>query len=167
MRGVNDDEVPQFVEMTRDKPLDIRFIEYMPFGGNKWKHNKLVPYTELLERIAQHYKIDQLERCTDAPNDTSKAYRVPGHVGKIGFISSMTDHFCSTCNRLRLTADGNLKVCLFGNTEVNLRDMLRSNATKEEVVKVISTAVKRKKKQHAGMFELANSTNRPMILIGG
>lgn len=79
----------------------------------------------------------------------------------------MTDHFCSTCNRLRITADGNIKVCLFGNTEVSLRDLMREGKTDEELVQVISTAVKRKKKQHAGMFELASRKNRPMILIGG
>jgi cyclic pyranopterin phosphate synthase len=86
---------------------------------------------------------------------------VPGYQGKLGFITSMTDHFCGTCNRLRITADGSIKVCLFGNTEVSLRDLLRENKT------VIETAVKKKKKQHAGMFKLASRKNRPMILIGG
>lgn len=79
----------------------------------------------------------------------------------------MTDHFCGTCNRLRITADGSIKVCLFGNTEVSLRDLIRNNRTDEEIVKVIGMAVKKKKKQHAGMFELASQKNRPMILIGG
>lgn len=79
----------------------------------------------------------------------------------------MTDHFCSTCNRLRITANGSIKVCLFGNTEVSLRDLMREGKTDEELVQVISAAVKKKKKQHAGMFELASRKNRPMILIGG
>lgn len=79
----------------------------------------------------------------------------------------MTDHFCSTCNRLRITADGSIKVCLFGNTEVSLRDLMRKGKSDEELVEVIGAAVKKKKKQHAGMFELASRKNRPMILIGG
>ena len=80
----------------------------------------------------------------------------------------MTDNFCGTCNRLRLTADGNLKVCLFGNTEINLRDPLRdSNFDQEQIKELIGAAVKRKKARHAGMLNLVNMKNRPMILIGG
>jgi cyclic pyranopterin phosphate synthase len=79
----------------------------------------------------------------------------------------MTDHFCGTCNRLRITADGSIKVCLFGNTEVSLRDMLRQGKADKELLGIIGAAVKKKKKQHAGMFELASRKNRPMVLIGG
>jgi len=82
----------------------------------------------------------------------------------------MSDHFCGTCNRLRITADGNLKVCLFGDSEVNLRDALRNGATDSQLREIIDTAVKRKKASHAGMFDMyqiAQSKNRPMILIGG
>lgn len=86
----------------------------------------------------------------NGPNDTSKAYAVPGFAGQIGFITSMTEHFCGSCNRLRITADGNLKVCLFGNTEVSLRDALRNNCSEDDLTTLISAAVKRKKKQHAG-----------------
>ncbi|KAG0231971.1 Molybdenum cofactor synthesis protein 1 [Actinomortierella wolfii] len=165
MRGTNDYEVLDFVELTRHKKIDVRFIEYMPFGGNKWKENKLVPYQELIERIrAVHPSFKKL---VDDANDTSKAYHVPGFAGQVGFITSMSDHFCSTCNRLRITADGNLKVCLFGNTEVSLRDMMRQGKTDDELREVIEMAVKNKKKQHAGMSNLVNMKNRPMILIGG
>ena len=88
--------------------------------------------------------------------------------GSIGFITSMTENFCGSCNRLRLTADGNLKVCLFGNTEVNLRDPLRVPDISQEAIKeLIGSAVKRKKAKHAGMSNLAHMKNRPMILIGG
>ena len=88
--------------------------------------------------------------------------------GTVGFISSMTDNFCGTCNRLRLTADGNLKVCLFGNTEINLREPLRdSNLDPEHIKELIGAAVKSKKARHARMLNLVNMKNRPMILIGG
>lgn len=84
------------------------------------------------------------------PNDTSKAYQVNGFKGLVGFITSMTEHFCGSCNRLRITADGNLKVCLFGNKEISLKDAIRSNASKDDVRALIESAVKRKHKQHAG-----------------
>ena len=74
-----------------------------------------------------------------------------GYIGSIGFITSMTNHFCFTCNRLRLTADGNLKVCLFGANEVSLRDAMRSGASDDDLLEIISAAVKKKKKQRAGM----------------
>ena len=77
---------------------------------------------------------------------------MPEFQGQVGFITSMTEHFCGSCNRLRLTADGNLKVCLFGNTEVSLKDALRSGCSEDDLIALISAAVKRKKKQHAGEF---------------
>ncbi len=87
---------------------------------------------------------------------------------QVGFITSMTENFCGSCNRLRLTADGNLKVCLFGNTEVGLRDPLRNpELTGLDLRELIGAAVKRKKARPAGMLNLANMKNRPMILIGG
>lgn len=75
---------------------------------------------------------------------------MPGFEGQVGFITSMSEHFCGSCNRLRITADGNLKVCLFGNTEVSLRDAIRNNCSDDDLTALISAAVKRKKKQHAG-----------------
>jgi molybdenum cofactor biosynthesis enzyme MoaA len=97
-------------------------------------------------------------------------FQIPGFKGHVGFITSMTDHFCNTCNRLRITADGNLKVCLFGDTEVSLRDIMRKGASDEELGALIEGAVKRKKARHAGLFDMydiAQSKNRPMIKIGG
>lgn len=166
MRGLNDDEILDFVEFTRDKNVDVRFIEYMPFDGNKWNDKKMVPYAEMLQIIRAKYP--DLERIGDAANDTSKAYKVPGYQGQVGFITSMSEHFCGSCNRLRLTADGHLKVCLFGNSELSLIDKLRDESVTEiELIDLIGAAVGRKKARHAGMFNLKNMKNRPMILIGG
>ncbi|KAF9875587.1 molybdenum cofactor biosynthesis protein 1 b [Colletotrichum karsti] len=125
MRGRNDHEIVPFVEMTREKDVEVRFIEYMPFDGNKWNQGKMLGYAEMLDMIREKYP--SLEKVKDHKNDTSKTWRIPGHAGKIGFITSMTHNFCGTCNRLRITSDGNLKVCLFGNTEVSLRDILRKS----------------------------------------
>lgn len=165
MKGFNDDELCDFVEMTRDRCVDIRFIEYMPFTGNRWDTSAMVPFREALATIRERYP--DFAALENGPNDTSKAFHVPGFAGQLGFISSMTEHFCGSCNRLRITADGNLKVCLFGNTEVSLRDALRAGCSEDDLLCLISAAVKRKKKQHAGMLNLSQMENRPMILIGG
>nr|CAG8618555.1 6247_t:CDS:2 [Entrophospora candida]CAG8621769.1 4185_t:CDS:2 [Entrophospora candida] len=165
IRGTNENEVLDFIELTRNKPIYVRFIEYMPFDDNKWNKKKFVPYKELLDNIQTKYH--NIQRLSDDLNDTSKAYCIPGFTGKFGFITSMSDHFCGTCNRLRITADGNLKVCLFGNAEVNLRDLLRQNVSDQELLEIIEVTVKNKKKQHSGILELARTKNRPMILIGG
>lgn len=164
MRGQNDDEILDFVEMTKNKPIQVRFIEYMPFEGNKWSNKKMVSYFEMLDIITRKYHISPI---THRPGDTAKNFSVAGHMGSVGFITSMTSNFCSTCNRLRITADGNMKVCLFGNEEVSLRDMLRSGATEAEMLELIGLAVGRKKGAHADMDLLKTMKNRPMILIGG
>jgi len=200
MRGMNEREILPFVELGRENDLEVRFIEYMPFDGNKWSKGKMISFKEMLAMIRDKYP--NVHKVQDHINDTSKTYKVPGFVGRIGFITSMTHNFCGTCNRLRITSDGNLKVCLFGNSEVSLRDILReSNNGKpihaeavealqqlemdrrqrlpgstgalglsereSRLLEVIGMAVKRKKAKHAGMGELENMKNRPMILIGG
>jgi molybdenum cofactor biosynthesis enzyme MoaA len=152
MRGLNDDEIGDFIELTRDKNIDVRFIEYMPFSGNKWNTKKMVPFKEMLKRIAEKYAIEDIIRLGDEPNDTSKAFKIRSYTGQFGFITSMSEHFCSTCNRVRLTADGNLKVCLFGNAEVSLRDALRANASDQALNDLIGMAVRQKKEKHAGIF---------------
>lgn len=198
MRGLNDREILDFVELGREKDVEVRFIEYMPFDGNKWSEGKMLPYQEMLGRIKERYP--DAQKVQDHKNDTSKTYKIPGFVGKFGFITSMTDNFCGTCNRLRITSDGNLKVCLFGNAEVSLRDILRENnkgnpieeeayeamkqiemdrnqgtvagplgmlQNEQKLLDIIGVAVKGKKEKHAGMEELKDMKNRPMILIGG
>lgn len=165
MRGLNEEELVDFVELTRDKNLDVRFIEYMPFDGNKWNTKKMVPYMEMVDIIKN--KFPSFGRIEDAPNDTSKGFKVKGFKGQVGFITSMSEHFCGSCNRLRMTADGNLKVCLFGNSEVSLRDVIRQGVADEDLKEIIGAAVKRKKARHAGMTNLSSMKNRPMILIGG
>lgn len=164
MRGINDDELEAFVALTEERPIEVRFIEYMPFQGNGWNDAKFIPYSEMLGRLENRFT---LIRCADGPTDTSKTFQVPGFQGRVGFITSMSDEFCSSCNRLRLTADGALKVCLFGNAEVSLRDLIRAGAGDDELMEAIENAVRRKKKAHAGLHQLVDLENRPMILIGG
>ncbi|XP_074204761.1 molybdenum cofactor biosynthesis protein 1 isoform X6 [Camelus bactrianus] len=163
MRGLNEDELLDFVALTKGLPLDVRFIEYMPFDGNKWNFKKMVSYKEMLDTLRQRWP--ELEKLPEEESSTAKAFKIPGFQGQVSFITSMSEHFCGTCNRLRITADGNLKVCLFGNSEVSLRDHLRAGASEEELLSIIGTAVGRKKRQHAGMFNISQMKNRPMILI--
>ncbi|KAL4246324.1 radical SAM superfamily protein [Abortiporus biennis] len=165
IKGLNDHEVPDFLELTRDQNLSVRFIEFMPFTGNKWDKAKMVPSSGLLSHIeAQHPLVI---KAPDELNDTARSYLIPGYKGSFGFISSMSDHFCGSCNRLRLTADGQIKVCLFDAKEISLRDLMRGGATDAELEQTIGRAVHGKKEKHAGMEEIDVTTNRPMILIGG
>ncbi|XP_077293511.1 molybdenum cofactor synthesis 1 isoform X2 [Arctopsyche grandis] len=165
MKDFNDDEICDFVEFTENHSADVRFIEYMPFSGNSWKDDKMVSYKTMVDTIKSRWP--NFTPLPNGPNDTSKAWHVPGFKGQVGFISSMSEHFCGSCNRIRLTADGNLKVCLFGNAEVSLRDALRSNISDDDLNCLIGAAIRRKNKQHAGMLNLSHMENRPMILIGG
>ncbi|PIN05877.1 Molybdenum cofactor biosynthesis pathway protein [Handroanthus impetiginosus] len=165
MRGFNDDEICDFVGLTREKPINVRFIEFMPFDGNVWNVKKLVPYTEMLDIVGKQFT--ELQRIQDHPTETAKNFRIEGHEGTVSFITSMTEHFCAGCNRLRLLADGNFKVCLFGPSEVSLRDPLRRGVDDDGLKEIIGAAIKRKKAAHAGMFDIAKTPNRPMIHIGG
>lgn len=165
MKGVNDDELTDFVRFTRDHPVEVRFIEYMPFGGNGWNDGDFLAYADMLATIQAEFP--DIQPLNTDPRETSKTWQVPGFKGRAGFITSMSQHFCGGCNRIRLTADGNLKVCLFGNAELSLRDLLRAGATDAELETAIRNALSRKKASHDGMYEIARSENRPMILIGG
>ena len=135
--------------------------------GNRWNADKFLPYTEMLQNIKLQYP--DIAPLPTYASDTTKPYQVPFFKGKIGFITSMSNHFCTDCNRLRITADGNMKVCLFGSTEVSLRDMIRKGCSNDEILKAIGMGVQRKKARHAGMLELSRTSheNRPMVLIGG
>nr|BAW33844.1 MOCS1AB [Bombyx mori] len=147
MRGFNDDEIGDFIEMTRERDLEVRFIEFMPFAGNEWKSGRLVPHREVLRAArAAHPGLRPLP---PRPNDTATLWKVGGYAGTVGFISSMTQHFCATCNRLRLTADGNLKVCLFGAAEVSLRDAVRGGAGPAQLLQLVRAALHNKKAAHA------------------
>ncbi|EIN13885.1 molybdenum cofactor biosynthesis prote [Punctularia strigosozonata HHB-11173 SS5] len=164
MKGLNDHEVLDFVELTKDRKLSVRFIEFMPFTGNAWEVDKMVPSSDLLSKIVDSHPT--VRKTVDELNDTARSFHVPGYKGSFGFISSMSDHFCSSCNRLRITADGQIKVCLFDAKEISLRDMMRSGASDDQILQAIGLAVKNKAEKHADMEEIDVKTNRPMILIG-
>lgn len=165
LRGQNEDEILDFARMSLDRPLGIRFIEYMPFSGNGWNQGELVPYAQMLETVRTRWP--GLAPEPAGPNDVSTDYRIPGAAGTVGFISSMTDKFCGSCNRIRLTADGRLRTCLFGQDGISLRDAIRDGATDAELDRMVGPALQNKKAAHAGMTAIASQPDRPMILIGG
>jgi len=175
-RGFNEDELVDFVDWTKDLRLEVRFIEYMPFDGNKWNPESVVPYYEMVDIIKQAYPEFSRNRQRDGPNPTSKTWSVPGFTGNVGFISSMSKHFCGSCNRLRITADGNLKACLFGSRELSLRDVLRQedvSPTNREMnlLATLRNAVWQKDRSLGGYNspeDIAKAeNNREMIRIGG
>lgn len=165
MRGVNDDELADFVELTRHASINVRFIEYMPFDGNVWTQPKLVTYRQMVAAVQAAH--GPLVRMDDPAGEVAKNFCVPGYAGSVSFVTSMTAAFCADCTRLRLMADGNLKVCLFGANEVSLRDAMREGASDEDLRLIVSAAVDRKRAAHAGMLELAAAPNRAMVKIGG
>ena len=137
----------------------------------------MFPYAEMLSTIQTAYP-SFAAIPTQRPNDTARTYRVPGYAGKIGFITSMTENFCGSCNRLRITGDGNIKACLFGNEEFSLRDLMRryreadapvgeGKGWEDEARKVVGLAVSRKEEGHKTPEVLVGETRRPMVAIGG
>ncbi|XP_033720196.1 molybdenum cofactor biosynthesis protein 1 isoform X4 [Tursiops truncatus] len=151
------------INISLDTLVPAKFEFIVRRKGNKWNFKKMVSYKEMLDTLRQQWP--ELEKLPEEESSTAKAFKIPGFRGRVSFITSMSEHFCGTCNRLRITADGNLKVCLFGNSEVSLRDHLRAGASEEELLRIIGAAVGRKKRQHAGMFNISQMKNRPMILI--
>lgn len=190
INGFNSDEICDFVDLAQKYPIEVRFIEFMPFAGNDWEDGRLMPYRQMLQIALEKYP--NLKRVSSSVNDVSKVFRDSSMPGSIGFITSMTDNFCSGCNRLRITADGNLKVCLFGREETSLRDLMRNSSSDTEIVQAIARSLYAKKLQHAGEFlfllitrgrqsfqityfaiyysgtsKLQSDAWRPMVKIGG
>lgn len=164
MRGLNDDELPDFARLALAAPLEVRFIEFMPFDRNDWSTGRLVPYAEMRRRVEAAVTLQPLPADAHA---VAKEFGVAGGAGRIGFVTSMTEHFCAGCNRLRLTADGRLKNCLFSLGETDLRGPLRAGASDADLLAVIRGCVREKWAGHPPAAELAELHNRAMIQIGG
>lgn len=171
LKGVNDDEILDFAELTKLLPLDVRFIEFMPFSGNKWDEDKMVPKAVILQRLRAEYG-DSLRPVRTDRASTAKMWQVDGFAGRVGIISSMTDEFCGGCNRVRLTADGSIMNCLFGTDEFPVRDALRSGAGTSDLIHIIQQAADAKHARLGGREDMhalnaAEALNRPMVRIGG
>ena len=128
LRGINDDEIEDFVRLALERPLNIRFIEFMPSGEeviNEFK-NKFISVQEIKEKLIRKYLLNPIKIST--ANGPAKYYQIKGGQGTIGFITALSQHFCKTCNRIRLTSEGKLRPCLFSNTEVDIKQAIRKLA---------------------------------------
>ncbi len=168
MKGLNDSEILDFIAWTKDLPVQVRFIEFMPFDGNRWTSNQVFTWKDMLDRIEEKYTPLRLH---DGVNDTDKKYRIEGHKGSFSVISTMSAPFCSGCNRMRLTADGKMKNCLFSTKETDLLGALRNS---EDILPLIMESIGAKAKELGGQFtkdfekiHTEDLHNRSMISIGG
>ncbi len=168
MKGLNENEINDFVEWTKYDPVHVRFIEFMPFTGNRWTSNKVFTWQEMLGVIEEKYSFIHLQ---NDKHDTAKGYTVPGHAGTFAVISTMSSPFCSGCNRIRLTADGKMKNCLFSKEETDLLSAFRRG---EDITPLIHQSIRSKAKELGGQFtsdfehlHAEDISNRSMITIGG
>ncbi len=171
MKGFNENEIIDFINLTRTLPISIRFIEFMPFAGNAWDRSKMVSQNEILDEVKNAFSEEEIQKLEDEKNFTARTYQIKGFLGDFGIISSITNPFCDSCNRIRLTANGKIKNCLFSNSETDLLTPFRNG---ESIEDLISQSIKNKKKVRAGMNTISEMDdpakhfdNRSMIAIGG
>ena len=147
MKGKNDDEVVDFARLARDKGYEVRFIEFMPLDGdNIWTVDQVVPSRRIQEQIEDLFPLEPV--VDTRPGPATRFKFADGTPGGVGFISSVSQAFCTTCNRIRLTAEGGLRTCLFSLQETPLRELIRSGASDDHLGHVIETAVWRKEEGH-------------------
>jgi GTP 3',8-cyclase len=168
IKGFNDDEIPSFIDWSAKENIHVRFIEFMPFQGNEWDSSKTILAEEILKKAGQHHAFTKLE---DHPNDTAKKFKVIDGNGTFAIITTLSQPFCADCNRIRLTADGKLRNCLFANSETDLLTPLRQG---RDIVPLIHETFKTKKERLGGnpyFFETnalqEYEKNRTMKNIGG
>ncbi len=171
MKGVNDDEVLNLIELSIQHQLQVRFIEFMPFDGNRWDFSKMISEEEILNQVYQKYPKEQVQQLPNKKHATAKNFKLPDSQGSFGLISSVTSPFCDSCNRLRLTSDGKMKNCLFSNDEADLLTLFRAGEPIEQAVNLL---VKKKHAVRAGMDSIddfktsdQHGLNRSMVRIGG
>lgn len=171
MKGFNENEIIDFIKLTQFLPISIRFIEFMPFAGNEWDRSKMVSQNEILSQVNDTFSSEEIQKLEDEKNFTARTYKIKDFQGDFGIISSITNPFCDGCNRIRLTANGKIKNCLFSNSETDLLTPFRNG---ESITNLISESIKNKKKVRAGMVTIEEMDdpslhfdNRSMIAIGG
>ncbi len=173
IRGINDDEVEDFVRLTLGRPLNIRFIEFMP-SGEELKDNyrdKFISVLEIKESLAEKYSFKPIN--INSGNGPAKYYQVKGGQGTIGFITALSQHFCETCNRIRLTSEGKLRPCLFSNKEVDIKQAIRNAKTDDKVIRSkiirnnIEEAINIKPEGHKLNKKFSNRNFFNMSKIGG
>jgi cyclic pyranopterin phosphate synthase len=167
VRGHNEDEVADFAAFAREHDVKMRFIEFMPLdSGHEWSRADVVSGKEIHERISERFPLVRVEVARGS--DTSSRYRfADGAPGEIGIIAPVTEPFCGACSRIRLTADGQIRTCLFSTVEHSLRDVVRSGATREEIVDYIESVIHKKEPRHFINDPGFVTPSRTMSFIGG
>ena len=167
VRGYNEEEVADFAAFAREHSLSMRFIEFMPLdSGHDWSRESVVPGREIRERIEERFPLVAAE--VRRGSETSSRWRfADGAPGEIGIIAPVTEPFCGACSRVRLTADGQIRTCLFSKVEHSLRDVLRSGATREAAAEYLREVVNRKEPRHYINETYFEQPARTMSLIGG
>jgi GTP 3',8-cyclase len=165
LRGFTEQEVLPFARFARERPYEVRFIEFMPLDGDRsWTREQVLRGAEVRAIIEAQYPLEPEPR---APSATARVYRFADGAGRIGFINPVSEPFCGDCDRIRLTADGKLRTCLFSLNETDLRGPLRAGATDDELERIVRDAVWRKELKHhvndPGFIQPA----RTMSAIGG
>jgi molybdenum cofactor biosynthesis protein A len=167
IKGINEDEILDFVNFASEYELNVRFIEFMPFGNNLWNEHGFVSSDEMLQIVKNKFELDEV---TDGKGGVARNFSIRNTNGTVGFISSISNHFCSDCNRLRITADGKLKLCLFstGNDDLNLKEIFSVDSfTDRDISTIIENSLKYKSLKHPEIEELLRLEENNMLSIGG
>jgi cyclic pyranopterin phosphate synthase len=167
VRGHNEDEVADFAAFAREYDVKMRFIEFMPLdSGHEWAREDVVSGKEIRERISERFPLVRVEGARGS--DTSSRYRfADGAPGEIGIIAPVTEPFCGACSRIRLTADGQIRTCLFSTVEHSLRDVVRSGASRDEIIEYIHSVIMKKEPRHFINDPGFVAPSRTMSFIGG
>ena len=167
VRGHNEEEVPDFAQFAREYDVKMRFIEFMPLdSGHEWSRADVVSGREIRERIEERFPLVAVEVARGS--ETSLRYRfADGAPGEIGIIAPVTEPFCGACSRIRLTADGQIRTCLFSTVEHSLRELVRDNASRGEIINFIESVVLKKEPRHYINEPEFQPPSRSMSFIGG
>ena len=166
--GWNDTEILDFARLTMQNALQIRFIEFMPVGfSNEWKQERCISGEEIKKRLKALLPLQPVEKEWNGHDGPARIFKFAGSAGEIGLISPVSDHFCASCNRLRLTSDGKLRTCLFSDEETDLKPFLRSGCTDEKLDEILDEALLKKPFRHGMMEGSRKRCHRPMVKIGG
>jgi cyclic pyranopterin phosphate synthase len=167
LRNANDQEIASFARLTRDWPLEVRFIEWMPVGDNDWSGKAFTSRQRILSIIRSQSTIVPVKSAKG--NGPAEHFKIPGSMGTIGIISPLTRHFCHKCNRLRLTADGKLRSCLFSDEEIDIKEAVRSGATDDDIRGYLLNGIQIKPRAHRYRLEdpRVKKCMRSMNRIGG
>jgi cyclic pyranopterin phosphate synthase len=166
MRGINDDELPDFASLTLDHPWHVRLIEVMPLEDNlNLQAQSYISWYEMRQRLES---LGTLEPVEGPPgNGPARYFRLPGGKGTIGVITPLSHNYCDRCNRVRLTADGRLRLCLFGDQEIDLRTPLRQGAGEDEIRRIFLRAMRIKPERHHLAYGAPSSALRALSQVGG